>query len=223
MELLRDVAMMDATVTEKEAQEHNALIKERYRRLQNAEASQFAEKEVNTIEENTLRSADIARANTVYAPVFERTSAIEQTPQVTEYVRANVAEPIFTAEKFERLEETAQGNNVMSANVTEIPVSIPVSTPVMTTENAMAERYSLTTFAKMMITVFATLVLAMLTLICINTYTINQKTLQLQDLEARKAELIEQNEAIQRRIADAKSEETIRAYAESQGMVQNGQ
>jgi len=223
MELLRDVAMMDATVTEKEAQEHNALIKERYRRLQNAEASQFAEKEVNTIEENTLRSADIARANTVYAPVFERTSAIEQTPQVTEYVRANVAEPIFTAEKFERLEETAQENNVMSANVTEIPVSIPVSTPVMTTENAMAERYSLTTFAKMMITVFATLVLAMLTLICINTYTINQKTLQLQDLEARKAELIEQNEAIQRRIADAKSEETIRAYAESQGMVQNGQ
>jgi len=215
--------MMDATVTEKEAQEHNALIKERYRRLQNAEASQFAEKEVNTIEENTLRSADIARANTVYAPVFERTSAIEQTPQVTEYVRANVAEPIFTAEKFERLEETAQENNVMSANVTEIPVSIPVSTPVMTTENAMAERYSLTTFAKMMITVFATLVLAMLTLICINTYTINQKTLQLQDLEARKAELIEQNEAIQRRIADAKSEETIRAYAESQGMVQNGQ
>lgn len=60
----------------------------------------------------------------------------------------------------------------------------------------------------------------MLTLICVNTQILSRKSAELKDLERQRQELVERNEEIQRRIEDAQSEETIREYAISNGMIQ---
>ena len=78
---------------------------------------------------------------------------------------------------------------------------------------------ALNALAKFMIGVFSAVVVCAMTMICVNTNTIQQKSLRLRNLEEKREELMEQNEEIERRIANAKSEETIRQYAESQGMV----
>ena len=81
-------------------------------------------------------------------------------------------------------------------------------------------QYSLSRMAKIVMAAFATLVMVMLSVICINTQIISQKTLQLEALEAQRAALLEENAEIQSRIAQAKSEEVIREYAKSQGMIE---
>ena len=68
--------------------------------------------------------------------------------------------------------------------------------------------------------IFATVVVMMLTLICVNTQIIQRKSMQLRNLEQQREELVNRNEEIQRRIENAQSEETIREYALSQGMIQ---
>ncbi len=192
---------------ENEAQKHNAQISERYRRLQDAEADQFGSSTVNA------QSVTVAPEKTVQ-PVFEQTPALAQAPQVTEYVRSRIETPVFTTEKFSNMTATAVATPAISAPVAPMPVE--VYAPVQAVE---AERYSLTGMAKAVIAVFATLVIAMLTLICINTQIINQKTIRIQNLEEKRQELIEQNAEIQRRIEIAQSDETIREYALSQGMI----
>ena len=88
---------------------------------------------------------------------------------------------------------------------------------------AVEESYSLSSFAKLIMAAFTLAVVAMLTLACINTQTIQSKSIRLQNLEEKRQELLEKNEEIQRRIEEAKSDEVIREYATSQGMIQNGQ
>ena len=85
---------------------------------------------------------------------------------------------------------------------------------------AQEAQYSLSNMAKVVMAVFAALVTVMLAVICINTQIINQKTLQLQALETQRAELLEENAEIQSRIMEARSEESIREYANSQGMIE---
>ena len=195
---------------EDEAQKHNAQISERYRRLQDAEADQFGSSTVNA----PVASVTVAPEKTV-RPVFEQTPALAQAPQVTEYVRSRIETPVFTTEKFSNMTATAVATPVISAPVAPMPVE--VYAPVQAVEKE--EQYSLTRMAKAVIAVFATLVIAMLTLICINTQIINQKTIRIQNLEEKRQELIEQNAEIQRRIERAQSDETIREYALSQGMI----
>ena len=81
-------------------------------------------------------------------------------------------------------------------------------------------QYSLSNAAKTVIVTFAVAIVGMLTLIGVNTNAINQKRMNIEALETRKAELVEMSESGQERIQQATSEDTIREYAESQGMVQ---
>ena len=189
----------------KQAELHNAQIAERYRRLQDAEADQFAN-ETHNETQYTVRASVLAPE----APKTFETPITEQTPQVTEYVRERIETPVFTTEKFERALENAP---VMTK-----PVEIPMQ--AQATSVATAEQYSLSRMAKLVMAVFATVVVMMLTLICINTQIIQRKSIELRNLEQQREELVERNADIQRRIEIAQSEETIREYALSQGMIQ---
>ena len=217
MELVLDRPTTTQSVETNEAQEHNALIKERYRKLQSTEADQFATPSHTA---NTYQTATVnPQASTVYAPMFGSTATVEQTPHVTEYVR-HMESTLFTTEKFEKVE-----NEVSQETVPTFVADVTTNAPAMTTAIAPATRegYGLNSFAKFMLGVFAAVVVCTMTMICVNTAKIQQKTIRLRNLEEKRQELIEKNEEIERRIADAKSEETIRQYAESQGMVQLGQ
>ena len=198
----------------REAQIHNAGIKERYRRLRDAEERQFNESNAT---ENTIRASVLAPESPVFiSPVEENVAAVEQMPTVTEYVRAYVESPVFTTEKFSGITAEAP---VAAYSPVEIPAQAPVAAAAAVAVSQEAQ-YSLSRMAKIVMAAFAALVVVMLSVICINTQIINQKTLQLRALEEQRAELLEENEAIQSRIAQARSEETIREYAKSQGMIE---
>ena len=204
------VAVSDEMQKERE---HNAQISERYRMLQNAIEDQFATPTNNGVYQAT---ATYAPSQTVFVPTFTApTQSVEQKPVVTEYVRTGVSDSaIFTAEKFDRFQSVEQ--NVAPAYVGE-------TVSVIEEAVVVEESYSLSAFAKVVMAIFTLVVVAMLALACINTQTIEMKSIRLQNLEEKRQELMEKNEEIQRRIEEAKSEETIREYALSQGMIQNGQ
>ena len=189
---------MQVSVNEQEAQQHNAQINERYRKLLSAENDQFSEQ---------TYAAPVA--STVIAPTVDETPVMEQAPQVTEFVRERVAAPIFTTEKFEMLQGTA---------VRPAPVFAPVFEQKAKNVAAVEAQYSLTPLAKVVMAVFTMIVIAMLTMICINTRLIENKSIRIKNLEKQREELMERNEEIQQRIAAARDPETIREYAESHGM-----
>ena len=202
MATLTEEKRINLTAT-KQAELHNAQIAERYRRLQNAEADQFASATQNHTD-YTVRATVLAPE----APATSQTPITEQTPQITEFVRERIETPVFTTEKFERIAEN------------ETTMMKPVEIPMQATAVVASEQYSLSRMAKTVMAVFATVVVMLLTLICINTQIIQRKSIQLRNLEQQKEELMERNEEIARRIENAKSEETIKEYALSQGMIQ---
>ena len=192
--------------------EHNAQISERYRMLQNAIEDQFATPTKNTAYQAT---ATYIPSQTTFAPTFTApTQSVEQRPNVTEYVRTGVSDSaLFTAEKFDRFQVAEQNN---------APAYVGDTVGVQETV-AVEESYSISAFAKVLMSVFTVAVVGMLALACINTQTIKTKSIHLQNLEEKRQELMEKNEEIQRRIEEARSDEAIREYAISQGMIQNGQ
>lgn len=195
----------------REAQLHNAGIKERYRRLAAAEERQFGESNAT---ENTVRASVLAPERPAFtSPTAENIPAIEQMPTVTEYVRTYAESPVFTTEKFSGITEE-------TPVAVQAPVEMIAQAPVAAVAAIEEVQYSLSRMAKIVMAAFATLVAVMLAVICINTQIISQKTLQLEALEAQRAELLEENAEIQSRIAQARSEETIREYAKSQGMIE---
>ncbi len=194
-----------------EAQLHNAGINERYRRLRDAVERQFGESNAT---DYTVRASVLAPEKPVFtALVVENTPAVEQAPVVTEYVRTYAESPVFTTEKFGAVSEE-------TPVAVQAPVEMPAQAPVQAVAVSVEAQYSLSHMAKMVLATFLAVVTVMLAVICVNTHLINQKTLQLQTLEARNAELVEENTAIQNRIAKARSEEAIRDYAISQGMIE---
>lgn len=205
MELVRERQMTQEVSTEREA--HNAQISERYRRLQSAEADQFASQHEAPV------------ATQVEAPLYlspaSDTPAMQQTPAVTDYVREGAASTLFTAEKF---------NNMEGFGVEAEMVAPTHAEPVyeQATATAAVERYALTPLAKIVMAIFTVVVVAMLAMIGVNSRIISQKKLQVKNLEQKREQLIERHEEIQERIEVAQSEESIRAWAESQGMVQAG-
>ena len=215
MELLREKTQMQISDAELEAQKHNAMISERYKRLQNAVANQLAE-DVHTEERGfeTVNEGVRETSNLYISPnTTANTTTYAQNPTVTEYIsRASTA--LFGTEKFDRM-QPAQAEQA-------IATPVEIAAPVKVEAVKMEAQYSLTPMAKIAMAVFTFVIVAMLTLICVNTYNINQKRIRIQNLEEKKEQLIEQSEEIQRRIENATSEETIREYAESQGMVQSG-
>ncbi len=186
-----------------EAQQHNAMIKERYRRLQNAVADQLAENTRTNDERVSEAYTEVSAQKSLYiSPSEAHAGALEQAPQVTEYVSPSAANALFTTEKF----------NVVPTPVAEVK-------PAQVTAVATEAHYSLTPLAKVVMAVFTFVVIAMLTMICVNTQLIRQKSLRIKNLEEKKEQLLEQNEEIQRRLEDMTSDEAIRSYAESQGMI----
>lgn len=202
MDLVLEKLRTQTTTTEQEARNHNAQIKERYRRLQSAEADQFA----------SALTTETAPETPVYTP------SAEQAPQVTEFQTVREVASVFTTEKFQQIQEQEQSTSYAPVEIAHTPVQSPVEVTATATEVG----YSLSTLAKTVMAVFAMVVIAMLTLICINTHLLNQKAVRLKNLEEKRDQLIEQNAEIQERIELAQSYETIRQYAESHGMIQAG-
>ena len=217
MELVRERETL-LTAAELEAQKHNAQIKERYRMLQNAEADQFASKTYT----EPVRASVIAPEAPAFVAGVEETATLQQTPEVVDFVRERVTAPIFTAEKFDRMQNVEQ--NVAAATIS---VAAPVVQEMPLTVTAVnvepQERYGITPLAKAMMGVFAVVACGMMALIGVNSNIIEQKKLKLKNLEEKREQLVEQHEEIQSRIEAAQSEETIRAWAESQGYVLAGE
>ena len=216
METLRENMQTQKNDLELEAQKHNAMISERYNRLKNAVANQFAE-DTRTIEsgaENAYASVSAPEQAPLYITpnAVGNTATYAQTPTVTEYI-SRASSALFTTEKFEKM-QPAQAQEIVTQ-------PIAIATPMQSAAVKTEAQYSLSSMAKIVMAAFAFVIVAMLTLICVNTYTINQKRMRIEELEAQKAELVERSQEIQRRIENATSEETIREYAESQGMVKS--
>ncbi len=183
-----------------EKEKHNAMINERYRRLLDAVEDQM--------------SAPV-ETGSVYAPAYvSETPTVEQEPTVTEYAPSAVASSVFTAEKFERLGGITQQNTQA--------VSIPVAAQPRTItkiETATAARYSLTPLAKIAMAVFTLVVVAMLTLIGINSQILRRKSIRLKNLEQKKEQLLEQKDELQRRIQELQTEENIIERATAEGLL----
>ena len=214
MELVREYQQTALTNAEIEAQKHNAQIKERYARLLSAEADQLAsETYVQKSVQEVRASVLTPEAPIAINPVTAETPVLEQVPQVTEFVREQVSASVFTTEKFERLQEN---NPVMnSASVTAIAPTYVA--PVFESTAAMeVEQYSLSSFAKKVLVGVGAAVVALLSVISINTQIIGNKKAELQNLRIRQQELVNENARVQEEIELATSEDTIRAWAEQQ-------
>ncbi len=184
-----------STLEDVEKEQHNAMISERYRKLLDAVEDVFS---ASNVEEKEYSSAFFA---------LDNTPTVEQTPTVTEYA------PVFTTEKFQRIEELQR----------EVERTMPVATPSMkSTEKAttaVAAHYSLTPLAKIVMAAFTLVVVAMLALIGINSYLLNQRSIRLKNLEEQRQELLERNEEIQARIMELQTEESILERAEQAGLL----
>ena len=196
---------------------HNAMIKERYRRLQNAEADQFAEKTVSATSYE-VRASVLAPERPAYSAPVVDAPLTEQTPTVTEFVRTRIETPVFTTEKFNAIQDTTREE--IAFQTAQKPVEMPAQLAAPTASVALEAQYSLSAFAKKAMAVFGAVVVAMLSIICVNTQIIQRQSIKLRNLEQKKEQLMEANEELQSRIANAKSEETILEYAQSQGMIE---
>ena len=197
MATLLDEVKVQALAVDEAARLHNAQINERYRRLQDAEADQFATPTQQTYAQPVLSVEPIV--------LSMETPAVEQVPQVVEFVRSYTESPLFTTEKLEKVERLIEEQTV-------------VETPVATVA-VKEESYSLTHAAKVVMAAFAALVVLMLTIIGINSRIISRNEVEIQALEIQKAQLIEDNAAIRALIENAQSDEVIREFAVQNGMM----
>ena len=214
MEAVREREVLQTTNTDVEAQRHNAQIRERYRKLQNAEADQFASEKAVETTATPVKEEVTATEYAYSAPVMD-TPAMEQTPEVVDFVREEVRSSVFTADKFQTT-PIAQEETISAALATPVIEVAPVQAV------AMEEKYALSALAKIVMAVFTLVVIAMMALIGVNSQIISNQRMKLQNLEEKRERLMEQHNEIQSRIAAAQSEETIRQWAESQGLAQAG-
>ena len=200
-----------AGMIELEREQHNAQIQERYRRILEAEEIQFDTPVQASAQAPAYVSAPTIQTPYV-APIVNNTPVREQTPVVSEFP-SRLENPAFTSQKYDNLE----------ANYTPVIEPVQEAVPVQEVVSSVAvepvESFSLTAKAKMVIgAVCATFVL-MFSLVGVNTQIINQKAKQIKNLEKVRKELMEQNDELQLRIQNAQSEESIREYALSHGMI----
>ena len=184
---------------------HNSKINERYKEILGTVEGQFGKEEaaVNTVQ--------------TYAPVLDApsvvTPAMEQTPRVTEYTPTGVAASLFTTETLDRI--AANPVEDTFAPTVIMPQAVEVAAPVIEKEAT----YSLTPMAKVVMAVFAAVVVIMLALIGVNSQTIQRQSLRLRNLEEKKQELIERSEEVQRYIAELQTEESIIERATEAGLL----
>jgi hypothetical protein len=192
-------------VVDREAQEHNAQISERYQRLKNAEEQQFAE------------FSNQGVYATTYAP--ERSAPVQQPtqqPQVPQYGHTRVESPLFTVETLER---TWQRNETayMPAQPEVIPQ--PQTIVEQTAKAEVQPTYSLTSAAKKMIAAVSVAVTVMMTMIGINSHVLRTQELQIAAQEASNAAARAELVRIQNDISVNSSEEAIGTWAQANGMV----
>ena len=216
MGLVSEYQRTQLTNADVEAQKHNAQIRERYNRLLSAEADQLASETYAQTPVSEVRASVLApEAPVNVTPVTADTPVLEQVPQVTEFVREQVASSVFTTEKFERLQEN---NPVMNSAVAETiaPTYVAPVFQSAATAAVEVEQYSLSSFAKKVIAGVGAAVVALVSLIGINTQIINNKEAELRQLRSRQQELVNENARVQEEIEIATSEDTIRAWAQQQ-------
>ncbi len=199
--------------TQRQAQEHNAMIKERYRRLQDAEAEQFSNGTENNYAQQTPRAS--AYAPEAPTPVFTQAPATAQTPQITEFVHERIDSPVFTTEKFSAVQEAVAPTY---APAPVAPMQVNVYAPTQAAVETETQ-YTFSSFAKKMMIAFAATATVMLSVIGINTGIINRNAARLQQLESQEQALILENEELQRQIQAAENPETIMQFAEGKGMI----
>ena len=216
MATLLENEQLQTTTQDRAAQLHNAGIQERYRRLRDAEERQFAQPTQNA-SNYTVRASVLAPERPSFAMPVESVPAVEQVPQVTEYVRERIETPVFTTDKFQAVEEQA------TAFAPAAPMEMPQIMQAPTMTAAVEESYSLSAFAKRAMAIFGAVVTVMLSVIGINSHLINQKNIKIRNLEQKREELMEKNEEIQRRIENATDEQTIMDYILSEGMIPLGE
>lgn len=211
-----------------EARKHNAMIRERYRLLQNAEEAQlektFAEAEQQKRAEQFTSPA---------APVEPVVPAMPEAPAAPVVKTQERAVPLtaqqkdlFTADTFRRVVSGAAEAQAAVQTPVQAPAFRPVYVPgeakeqvkavEMSAEKAL-ESYSLTNAAKAVIAAVAAFVVLLIALIGVNTRILNAKGAELTMLEEKKAELVEQSRELANRIEKATSEETIAAWAQANG------
>lgn len=211
-----------------EARKHNAMIRERYRLLQNAEEAQlektFAEAEQQKrAEQYTAPAAPVA-------PVVPAMPEAPAAPVVKTQERAvpltAQQKDLFTADTFRRVVSGAAEAQAAVQTPVQAPAFRPVYVPGEAKEQVKAveksaekalESYSLTNAAKAVIAAVAAFVVLLIALIGVNTRILNAKGAELTMLEEKKAELVEQSRELANRIEKATSEETIAAWAQANG------
>lgn len=217
---------------------HNSLIKERYERLKNAEATQLAES-ISAAERTPYEEPRAAAP--VIAPerperqanysAFSAPPVREEQPLTGTFVHTKVDSPLFTPETLDR---TIQENYYdfapiqtpaefaafqpadmqAGAAVTEMPVSA-----VNVAETEAQESYGLSTLAMKAIAAFAAVVITLLSVIGINSYVIRKKTNQLKKLEQQRSRLEDETDELERRIEEAKSYEKLLQFVEENGWI----
>lgn len=211
-----------------EARRHNAMIRERYRLLQNAEEAQL-EKTFAEAEQQKRAEQFTAPA----APVEPVAPAVPEAPAAPVVKTQERAVPLtaqqkdlFTADTFRRVVSGAAEAQAAVQAPVQAPAFRPVYVPGEAKEQVKAveksaekalESYSLTNAAKAVIAAVAAFVVLLIALIGVNTRILNAKGAELTMLEEKKAELVEQSRELANRIEKATSEETIAAWAQANG------
>lgn len=211
-----------------EARKHNAMIRERYRLLQNAEEAQL-EKTFAEAEQQKRAEQFTAPA----APVEPVVPAMPEAPAAPVVKTQERAVPLtaqqkdlFTADTFRRVVSGAAEVQAAVQSPVQAPAFRPVYVPGEAKEQVKAveksaekalESYSLTNAAKAVIAAVAAFVVLLIALIGVNTRILNAKGAELTMLEEKKAELVEQSRELANRIEKATSEETIAAWAQANG------
>ena len=211
-----------------EARKHNAMIRERYRLLQNAEEAQL-EKTFAEAEQQKRAEQFTAPAAPV-APVVPAMPEVPAAPVVKTQERAvpltAQQKDLFTADTFRRVVSGAAEAQAAVQTPVQAPAFRPVYVPGEAKEQVKAveksaekalESYSLTNAAKAVIAAVAAFVVLLIALIGVNTRILNAKGAELTMLEEKKAELVEQSRELANRIEKATSEETIAAWAQANG------
>lgn len=211
-----------------EARRHNAMIRERYRLLQNAEEAQL-EKTFAEAEQQKRAEQFTAPAAPV-EPVVPAVSEAPAAPVVKTQERAvpltAQQKDLFTADTFRRVVSGAAEAQAAVQTPVQAPAFRPVYVPGEAKEQVKAveksaekalESYSLTNAAKAVIAAVAAFVVLLIALIGVNTRILNAKGAELTMLEEKKAELVEQSRELANRIEKATSEETIAAWAQANG------
>ncbi len=211
-----------------EARKHNAMIRERYRLLQNAEEAQL---EKTFAEAEQQKRAE--QFNAPAAPVEPVVPAVPEAPAAPVVKTQERAVPLtaqqkdlFTADTFRRVVSGAAEAQAAVQTPVQAPAFRPVYVPGEAKEQVKAveksaekalESYSLTNAAKAVIAAVAAFVVLLIALIGVNTRILNAKGAELTMLEEKKAELVEQSRELANRIEKATSEETIAAWAQANG------